>query len=99
MKPKSSENLFLIPSVDTGRIAFDDKFDVGELFPQGNFVSSRTHASEGKLRGIIWTNQEILVNIVGLSHRVLSNPLYRLSDIKINRCELHSLHLLKEFEI
>jgi len=61
---RSSDNVSLIPSfVDAGRIVLSDETDTGELFSQGKFVSMRTHSSGDMLRGIAWTDREMIVSV------------------------------------
>ena len=60
---RSSDNVSIIPNfAGAGRIVLGDETDAGELLPQGTFVASRTRSSEGRLRGIVWTDQEITVS-------------------------------------
>ena len=99
MKQKSSDNVSLIPSfASAGRVVLGDKTDAGDLLPLGTFVALRTHSSGARLRGVVWTDQEMTVSNDISPCLIILRIICRGSNGAINPLRYCSIHRWQDFK-
>jgi hypothetical protein len=63
IKSRSVEHLPLTPgNREQGRITLDEEHDVGVLLTEGSLVGLRTRNVGGRLRGLAWSDQSLVVS-------------------------------------